>query len=179
MEFGALRVFLCVLYIISQSAQAQDTVLDRALPDRSTYDFDLHPNSLYVDNVATVASNPDCRVASGIIPAGQFCGAQGAFDGKYSVSVCTENEIDLGNIRQNFEAAAAYWTFDTCLDMLLSSSLYRECIQINGKYIVFENLKARRSILPDCCIAVITVRTLHLSSRNQIHTMTICSQYSL
>ena len=158
MEFGYFPGLFYAMVIIARIAHGQNTVLDLALPNRSTFDFGLKPNMLYVDNVATVSSTPDCRVASGIVGAGLFCGPQGAFDGKYSVQVCTGSQINLARIRKSFEEAAVYWTYDTCLDMLLKSSLYNECLEINGKYIVFENLKARRAILPDCCLAVITAR---------------------
>ena len=69
-------------------SNAQDTVLDLALPDRSKSDFGLRPNNLYVDKVATVVKSQDCRVASGIIGAGLFCGPSDGFDGKYTSQVC-------------------------------------------------------------------------------------------
>jgi hypothetical protein len=152
---------LTILWISFQGVEAQssDTVLDRALPNRSTYDFGLRPNALYTDNAATIAGTPDCRVASGIIREGLFCGARGDFDGKYSVQVCASSQINLARIRAKFEEAAAYWTFESCLDMLLKSSLYNDCIQINGKYIVVETIIERRAILPDCCITLVQVTT--------------------
>jgi hypothetical protein len=146
-----------ILLIRFLRAEAQNTVLDRALPNRSIYDFGLRPNALYTDNVATVAGIPDCRVASGIIGESHFCGAQRDFDGKYSVQVCAGSQIDLARIRSSFEAAAAYWTFESCLDMLLKSSLYNDCNQIKGKYIVVQTIVERRAILPDCCITLIAV----------------------
>jgi hypothetical protein len=148
---------LPILLVGFQHVEAQNTVLDRALPNRSTYDFGLRPNAMYTDNVATIAGVPDCRVAAGIINEGLFCGAQGGFDGKYSVQVCAWSQIDLARIRANFEAAAAFWTFESCLDMLLKSSLYNDCNQINGKYIVVETIVERRAILPDCCITLVKV----------------------
>jgi len=147
-----LTVGLMIPLLASKAEMS--TILDLALPNMSIYDFGQRPNQLFVDNVATVRLNPDCRVVSGMLGQGLFCGASSSFDGKYNVRACLGHQTDSERARASFEQSAKYWTYDTCLQMLLESPLKSECEQIGGKYGVVETLAARRAILPDCCISL-------------------------
>ena len=112
-------------------------------------------------------STPNCFMVSGQITQG-FCGkryrlkANGervksdvVFDGKYINSYCGGSRAEALALSDDFTIVNQGADREKCMALLLESRLVQDCESIRGRYNVHEMVKARRSLLPDCCVAYI------------------------
>ncbi|EKX36080.1 hypothetical protein GUITHDRAFT_146022 [Guillardia theta CCMP2712] len=101
-----------------------------------------------------------CFAIAGKISTG-FCGISedltpNPASGKFQKKICAPNGDVITKFRVHLQFCKSIgetFTFDSCLNKLLGSTIDQECRVIGGKFNVQDLVTQRRQVLPDCCIA--------------------------